>query len=63
MQAKRKHPIIACLDVAIFLLAIAEFLEALFHFDLWGTWIEESGLELVLLSLRTYGVWHAFHRI
>ena len=59
--ADGKHPVIAALDVVIFLLAGAEFVEAVFHFDLWG-WMEgEAGLQLVLLAVRAYAVWHAFH--
>lgn len=60
---KDKHPVILVLDALIFLLAAAEFLEAVFHFGLWSAWIEEAGAQLVLLAVRAYAVWHAFRHI
>jgi hypothetical protein len=53
--------LVLILDAVIVLLVLAEFLEAVFHFDVWKAWIEETGLQLILIAVRAYAVWHAVH--
>jgi hypothetical protein len=54
----KKHPFIAALDVLIFLFAISELVEAVFHVGL-GYVIPESALQIVIMVLRGVAVWHA----
>jgi hypothetical protein len=54
----KKHPFIAAMDVLIFLFAISELVEAVFHVGL-GLFIDESALQLATLVLRGAAVWHA----
>jgi hypothetical protein len=58
MTEAPRHPLIFTLDVLIFLFAIAELTEALFHIGL-GLVLPEAALQLVTLTLRTAAVWHA----
>jgi hypothetical protein len=57
-EAGKKHPFIAAMDVLIFLFAISEVVEGVFHVGL-GLVVPEAALQLVTLILRAAAVWHA----
>jgi hypothetical protein len=58
MAKTRRHPIIFTLDVLIFLFAISEVVEGMFHVGL-GMFVPEAELQLITLLLRAAAVWHA----
>lgn len=58
MAKALRHPIVFTLDALIFLFAITELVEALFHVGL-GLVLPEAALQIVTLALRAAAVWHA----
>jgi hypothetical protein len=57
-EAGKRHPFILVLDILVFLFALTELIEAVFHIGL-GLILEESALQVVILILRTAALWHA----
>ena len=56
--AGKRHPFILVLDILVFVFALAELIEAVFHVGL-GLILEESTLQVVMLIMRMAALWHA----
>jgi hypothetical protein len=57
-EAGKKHPLIMGLDLLVFVFALSELFESLFHVGL-GLILEESALQVAMLILRAAALWHA----